>query len=602
MSNAATPKGAAGLRDKDVKPEPAKGGGLAGWVDDRTGAAKPVSYLLKKVFPDHWSFMLGEIAMFSLIILLLTGTFLTFWFVPSSGSVIYNGSYVPLKGIAMSEAFKSTVDISFDVRGGLIMRQIHHWSALMFTVAITVHMFRVFFTGAFRKPREVNWVIGTILSLLAINEGFTGYSLPDDLLSGTGLRAAEGFMQSVPVVGSYLAYAVFGGAFPGEAIIPRLYTTHVLLLPAIIVGLFTAHIVLVAVHKHTQYPGPGKTNDNVVGYPMMPVYVAKAGGFFFIVFGITTLMAALVTINPIWMYGPYDPSPVTAGSQPDWYMGFADGALRLFPGFFEFHVFGFTLSLNVFIPSLVVMPLLYGIAGAYPFIESWVTGDKREHHLLDRPRNAPTRTGLGVMAISFYLILFFAAGNDLIAIKLGLSINDITRALQVMLIVVPPLAYWVTKRICLSLQRHDRDLVLHGRETGRLVRTAEGSFFEVHQPLPEHQRWALVQHQADKPLQLAAAVDANGVRRPGARMERLRGKVSSFYFADSVDPVTPAELAAAHHDGPAHEAIEAAQEDGGQRWVGQLHGGADERPETDAYAPHEHQPEHEVDPDSTTAR
>jgi len=604
MSTKATPRGAAGLRAKDVKPEAqgagplAKAGGFASWVDDRTGAAKPVSYLLKKVFPDHWSFLLGEIAMFSLIIVLVTGTFLTFWYVPSAGQVIYNGSYVPLKGIAVSEAFKSTVDISFDVRGGLLMRQIHHWSALMFTASITVHMFRVFFTGAFRKPREVNWVIGTILSLLAINEGFVGYSLPDDLLSGTGLRVVEGFIQSIPVLGSYVAYFVFGGAFPGEAIIPRLYTVHVLLLPAIIVGLFTAHIVLVAVHKHTQYPGPGRTNDNVVGYPFMPVYLAKSGGFLFIVFGITTLISALATINPIWMYGPYDPSPATAGSQPDWYMGFALGALRLFPGFFEFTLFGFTLSLNVFIPALVVMPLLYGIAGAYPFIESWVTGDKREHHLLDRPRNAPTRTGLGVMAISFYLILFFAAGDDVTAIKLGLSINDIVRALQVMLIVVPPLAYWVTKRMCLSLQRRDRDLVLHGRETGRLVRTAEGKFFEVHEPLSEHERWALVQHESGEPLQLTATVDAKGVRRPGALKERLRGRVSKFYFADTVQPVTPAELAAAHHDGTAHEAIEAGPDDVDQPWVGALHGGADERPETDAYAPHEH----EVDPDSTTAR
>jgi ubiquinol-cytochrome c reductase cytochrome b subunit len=598
MSPTSTPKGAAGLRTDDVTLEEltegskAKGGSLAGWLDERTSAAKPTSYLLKKVFPDHWSFMLGEIAMFSLIILLLTGTFLTFWFVPSAGRVIYNGSYVPLKGIPMSEAFKSTVDISFDVRGGLIMRQIHHWAALLFTVSITVHMFRVFFTGAFRKPREINWVIGTILSLLAINEGFTGYSLPDDLLSGTGLRAAEGFMQSVPILGSYLAYFLFGGAFPGEAIIPRLFTVHVLLLPAIIIGLFTAHIVLVAVHKHTQYPGPGRTNDNVVGYPMMPVYMAKAGGFFFIVFGITTLMAALVTINPIWLYGPYDPSPVTAGSQPDWYMGFADGALRLFPGFFEFNVFGFTLSLNVFIPSLIVMPLLYTIAGAYPFIESWVTGDKREHHLLDRPRNAPTRTGLGAMAISFYLILFIAAGNDLIAIKLGLSINDITQALRILLFVVPPLAYWVTKRICMSLQRRDHDLVLHGRESGRVVRTAEGRFFEVHEPLPEHARWTLVQHETLTPLQLTASVDANGVPRRSTRRERLRAKVSSFYFTDGVHPVTPAELVAAHHDGSAREAIEtgqdsAAQGSSGQDWVGQLHGGADERPETDAYTSHE---------------
>jgi len=598
MSPMSTPKGAESLRTDDAnleslaeKPKD-RVGGLANWLDERTGAAKPMSYLLKKVFPDHWSFMLGEIAMFSLIVLLITGTFLTFWFVPSAGQVIYNGSYVPLKGIPMSEAFKSTVDISFDVRGGLIIRQIHHWSALLFTVSITVHMFRVFFTGAFRKPRELNWVIGTILSLLAINEGFTGYSLPDDLLSGTGLRAAEGFMQSVPVVGSYLSFFLFGGAFPGEAIIPRLFTVHVLLLPAVIIGLFTAHIVLVAVHKHTQYPGPGKTNDNVVGFPMMPVYMAKAGGFFFIVFGITALMAALVTINPIWLYGPYNPSPVTAGSQPDWYMGFADGALRLFPGFTEFRVFGFTLSLNVFIPSLIVMPLLYTIAGAYPFIESWVTGDKREHHLLDRPRNAPTRTGLGAMAISFYLILFFAAGNDLIAIKLGLSINAITRSLQVLIIVVPPLAYWVTKRICMSLQRRDHDKVLHGRETGRVVRTAEGSFFEVHEPLPDYERWTLVQHENPKPLELTPTVDASGIRRKHKATHRLRAKISGFYFADGVQPVTPAELAAAHHDGSSHEAIEpvlvsADQEPSAQQWTGELHGGADERPETDAYAPHE---------------
>jgi len=598
MSPMSTPKGAESLRTDDAnleslaeKPKD-RVGGLANWLDERTGAAKPMSYLLKKVFPDHWSFMLGEIAMFSLIVLLITGTFLTFWFVPSAGQVIYNGSYVPLKGIPMSEAFKSTVDISFDVRGGLIIRQIHHWSALLFTVSITVHMFRVFFTGAFRKPRELNWVIGTILSLLAINEGFTGYSLPDDLLSGTGLRAAEGFMQSVPVVGSYLSFFLFGGAFPGEAIIPRLFTVHVLLLPAVIIGLFTAHIVLVAVHKHTQYPGPGKTNDNVVGFPMMPVYMAKAGGFFFIVFGITALMAALVTINPIWLYGPYNPSPVTAGSQPDWYMGFADGALRLFPGFTEFRVFGFTLSLNVFIPSLIVMPLLYTIAGAYPFIESWVTGDKREHHLLDRPRNAPTRTGLGAMAISFYLILFFAAGNDLIAIKLGLSINAITRSLQVLIIVVPPLAYWVTKRICMSLQRRDHDKVLHGRETGRVVRTAEGTFFEVHEPLPDYERWTLVQHENPKPLELTPTVDASGIRRKHKATHRLRAKISGFYFADGVQPVTPAELAAAHHDGSSHEAIEpvlvsADQEPSAQQWTGELHGGADERPETDAYAPHE---------------
>ncbi|MEP6799896.1 MAG: cytochrome b, partial [Lapillicoccus sp.] len=354
-----------------------KAGGVAGWLDDRTGAAKGAAFVLKKVFPDHWTFMLGEIAMYSMIICLLSGTFLTFWYVPSASLVPYNGSYLPLQGVNVSEAFSSSLNISFDIRGGLLIRQIHHWSALMFIVAVTVHMFRVFFTGAFRKPREINWVIGTILSMLGIIEGFAGYSLPDDLLSGTGLRAAEGFMQSIPIIGSYIAWMVFDGPFPGEAIIPRLYSVHILLIPAILVGLFTAHIVLVAVHKHTQYPGPGKTENNVVGYPLMPVYIAKAGGFFFMVFGVLALMAALVTINPIWAYGPYDPSPVTAGAQPDWYMGFADGALRLLPGFLEFVAFGRTWSFNVFIGAILLIPVLYGIAGAYPFIESWVTGDKR---------------------------------------------------------------------------------------------------------------------------------------------------------------------------------------------------------------------------------
>ncbi len=573
MSTATAPKGAsrpsaASLRDGDTATAEApttdgmrKAGGVAGWVDDRTGAAKGAAFLLKKVFPDHWSFMLGEIAMYSMVICLLSGTFLTFWYVPSAGQVVYNGSYLPLQGVTVSEAFNSSLAISFDIRGGLLIRQIHHWAALMFIVAVTVHMFRVFFTGAFRKPREINWVIGTILSLLGLVEGFAGYSLPDDLLSGTGLRAAEGFMQSIPIIGSYVAWMVFDGPFPGEAIIPRLYSVHILLIPAILVGLFTAHIVLVAVHKHTQYPGPGKTENNVVGFPLMPVYIAKAGGFFFMVFGVIALISALVTINPIWAYGPYDPSPVTAGSQPDWYMGFADGALRLLPGLLEFVAFGRTWSFNVFIGAILLIPLLYGIAGAYPFIESWVTGDKREHHLLDRPRNAPTRTALGVVAITFYLILFFASGNDLMAIKLHMSINDLTNFFRIGLLLLPPLAFWVTKRICLSLQRHDRDKVLHGRESGTIIRTADGKFFEKHEELDAFERHVLVQHDPIERFVIESGVDANGVASPAARKDRARARLARFYFTDIVNPVTPEELAAAQAHGD-HEALGAGDGSG----------------------------------------
>ena len=572
MSTDTTARPADALREGDTPAQAPpsvavrKIGGVAGWVDDRTGAAKPVGYLMKKVFPDHWSFMLGEIAMYSMIVCLLTGAFLTFWFVPSAGHVVYDGSYVPLRGVSMSEAYASTLDISFDIKGGLIIRQIHHWAALMFIVALSVHMFRVFFTGAFRKPREINWVIGSVLALLAIIEGFAGYSLPDDLLSGTGLRAMEGFVQTAPVIGSYLAFAIFGGPFPGEMIIPRLYSVHILLIPAILIGLFTAHIGLVFVQKHTQFPGPGRTNENVVGYPVMPVYAAMSGGFFFIVFGIIAMMSALVQINPIWAYGPYDPSPVTAGSQPDWYMGFADGALRLLPGWLEVSAFGFTLSLNIALGALVLLPLVYTVLGAYPFVERWVTGDNREHHLLDRPRNAPTRTGLGMAAITAYSVFWFAAGNDIIAIKLGLSINDITWFFRIGLFVLPPLMFWVTKRICLSLQRRDRDTVLHGRETGTIVRTPDGRYFERHETTTEltPEQWILVQHEAVAPLEIAAAVDDNGVARKPKRSERARAWFSRFYFADAVNPVTPAELAAAHHHGAEHEAIEPSASGGAE--------------------------------------
>src|SRR3954447_23398883 len=369
--------------------------GVATWVDDRVGLAGVAKKQVRKVFPDHWSFMLGEVALWSFVVLLLTGTFLTLWFRPSMGEVVYNGSYDQLRGVSMSEAYASALHISFDVRGGLLMRQIHHWAAMLFIAAMFVHMMRVFFPGPSRKPREINWVIGCLLLLLGSLEGFTGYSLPDDLLSGTGIRAADGFMKSIPVVGTYLSFFIFGGEFPGDAIIPRLFTVHVLLIPGLLLALIAAHMLLLVYHKHTQWAGPGRTNENVVGYPLLPQYAAKAGGFFLVVFGFTALMSATFQINPIWLYGPYNPSEVTAGSQPDWYMGFVEGAVRIMPNL-EFTFLGLTWSLNVFIPAVMLMGVLFTALGAWPFIETWLTGDKREHHLLQRPRDVPTRTAFGV--------------------------------------------------------------------------------------------------------------------------------------------------------------------------------------------------------------
>jgi ubiquinol-cytochrome c reductase cytochrome b subunit len=519
-------------------------GNVANYVDERTGAAKWMKKNLTKVFPDHWSFLLGEIALYSFIILLLSGTFLTFWFDPSQREVIYDGSYEPLAGIEMSAAYASTLDISFEVRGGLLMRQIHHWAALIFMAAIVVHLMRVFFTGAFRKPREFNWIIGVGLLTLGIVEGFLGYSLPDDLLSGTGIRIAQAIIQALPVVGTYLSFFAFGGAFPGEAFIPRIYIVHVLILPGIFLALITVHLMLVWYQKHTQYPGPGRTEKNVVGYPLLPVYMAKAGGFFFIVFGVTAFLGAVASINPIWLYGPYTPGQVTAGSQPDWYMGWLDGLVRMAPPL-ETYLFGYTISWNILIPGLIVPGVIFTGMALYPFIESWITGDKREHHLLDRPRNAPNRTALGVMSITFMLVALINGGNDIIAITFDLTINQMMWFTRISIFVLPPIAFVVTKRLCLSLQRADRELVLHGRETGRLVMMPHGEFVEVHEPISAEKAWLLTQHEQNPPLELEE-FDAAGVRRPKALKNRLRARLSKAH-AVAVPKATAADLKEIEH-------------------------------------------------------
>jgi len=520
-------------------------GQVANYVDERTGSAKWLKKTLTKVFPDHWSFMLGEVVLYSFIILLLSGTFLTFWFDPSMREVEYEGSYEPLSGLKMSAAYASTLHISFDVRGGLLMRQIHHWAALIFMAAMVAHLMRVFFTGAFRKPREFNWIIGVGLLTLGIVEGFLGYSLPDDLLSGTGIRIAEAIIQALPVVGSYLAYFVFGGAFPGEVFIQRIYTVHILLLPGIFLALITVHLMLVWYQKHTQYPGPGRTEKNVVGYPLMPVYMAKAGGFFFIVFGITAFLGAVASINPIWLYGPYTPGQISAGSQPDWYMGCLDGLVRMAPPL-ETHAFGHTISWNILIPGLIIPGIVFTGMALYPFIESWMTGDKREHHLLDRPRNAPNRTALGAMSITFMLVALINGGNDLIATHFALSINQIMWGTRIGIIVLPPLAFIITKRICLSLQRADRELVLHGRETGRLVMLPHGEFIEVHEPLTPEKAYVLTQHEQPAALEPVAA-DANGVRNPKGARAKLQARMSRAHQEQIAKPTSKEMLEIEDH-------------------------------------------------------
>ncbi|HEX5293721.1 MAG TPA: ubiquinol-cytochrome c reductase cytochrome b subunit [Streptosporangiaceae bacterium] len=515
--------------------------GVGTALDDRFHGARGIRVFLRKVFPDHWSFLLGEIALYSFIILLLTGTFLTLFFQPSMSTITYHGSYVPLHGVHMSRAYASTLNISFDVRGGLLMRQIHHWSADLFMAAIFAHMIRIFFTGAYRKPREVNWLIGIIMLTLGLIEGLFGYSLPDDLLSGAGLRILEGVLQSIPIVGTYLAFFLFGGPFPGNDIVPRMYILHVLVIPGLLLALITAHLFIMVFQKHTQMPGKGRTNQNVVGQPMYPYFMAKTGAFFLFIFGVVALGGALAQINPIWLYGPYNPVAMSAGSQPDFYMGMLEGALRVFPAW-NWEVFGHDFAFNVFVPALIPLGLIFTGAAVWPFIEQWVTGDKGEHHLLDRPRNAPTRTALGVAVITFWGVLWAEGANDIIADQFNISLYLTTQIAQVAWLVAPILAYIITKRICLGLQRKDVHLLEHGVETGIIRQLPSGEFIEETAPVDEEARAVLESRPDYQPLP-----DLGGVGEvPAPGMRGAVGKVRSRLY-NIVTESVPLPAADGHH-------------------------------------------------------
>src|ERR671910_381011 len=396
---------------------------IARWVDSRLGSANFARTALNKVFPDHWSFMIGELALYCFVVLVLTGVYLTFFFDASTNEVVYRGSHEALRGVEMTEAYRSALELSFDVRAGLVMRQIHHWAALLFLAAI------------------------------AVLNGLFGYSLLDDQLSGTGLRIVHSVTLSIPLVGTWLASLLFGGEFPGPDIIQRLYVIHILLVPVAIAVLLTAHLGILVRQKHTQFPGPGRREDNVVGERLWPTYTAKALGLFFLTSAVLSFLGGVFQINPIWVYGPFDPAQVSAASQPDWYMGWLDGALRIMPGW-ESRAFDFEVP-NPFFPAILLAGLTFALLYAWPFLEARVTRDYGEHNLLDRPRQRPVRTSLGAATISFYVICFLGGAADVLASTFGLSVNAILWTFRVAVLAAPPLVGWFTYRLCKELSARD---------------------------------------------------------------------------------------------------------------------------------------------------
>jgi ubiquinol-cytochrome c reductase cytochrome b subunit len=528
--------------------------GVGGWLDDRFHGARGMRVFMRKVFPDHWSFMLGEIALWSFVILLLTGTFLALFFVPSTSDTVYHGSYTKLNGLPMSEAYASTLRISFDVRGGLLIRQIHHWAANLFMVAIIAHMLRVFFTGAYRKPREVNWLIGIGIFTMGLLEGLFGYSLPDDQLSGAGLRIFEGVLQGIPIVGTYAAYFLFGGPFPGSTIVPRMYILHVFLIPGLILALITAHLFIMVHQKHTQMPALGNTEKNVRGQPFFPYFIAKGQAWFFFIFAALALLATFAQVNPIWLYGPYSPVAISSASQPDFYMGILEGSLRIMPAW-ENNFLGHTISWSVLIPAALPLGIIFTGAALWPFFERWATGDKAFHNINDRPRNAPIRTATGMAAVVFYGVLWAEGANDVLADRFQVPLYTITWIARILVFVGPGIAFWATRRICIGLQRKDAGELAHGYESGIIRQLPNGAFIEVHQPVSAEKAAVLGSRKPSELLPGPEAADANGVPAPTGRgvMGWARAKANRG-FAETV----PSEESHNGHEnghGDGHQAI-----------------------------------------------
>ncbi|WP_310963386.1 cytochrome bc1 complex cytochrome b subunit [Nocardioides terrisoli] len=413
-------------------------------LDERLGYADMARTALGKVFPDHWSFMLGEIALYCFVVLVATGTFLAIFFDPSSSLKVYDGSYQPLHGEDVSSAFASTVQLSWDVRGGLLMRQVHHWAALIFIAAITLHLCRIFFTGMFRKPRELNWTVGLTLFVAAIFTSFAGYSLPDDLLSGTGLHIFYSTLEAVPFVGGWLAYLVFGAGFPGPYIIGRLYILHVFVVPVAIAGLIGIHLAVLIRQKHSHFAGPGHRDSNVVGSRMWPSYALRSLSLFSVVAAVCFLMGGLVQINPVWVWGEFKSSTIMSPSVADWYIAWVEGALRMFPPV-ELHFWGFTIP-DQFWPAVLLPGLTFAVLYLWPFIDRRLTGDRGTHHIAAGPMSSPRRFAIGVWAIGFYSILLLAAGEELIVQLSGATIETVRDTLRVCVLVLPVVAALLAHR------------------------------------------------------------------------------------------------------------------------------------------------------------
>ena len=427
------------------------------FLDTRTGTTPIVRKTMRYLFPDHWSFLLGEVALYAFVVLVATGLYLTFFFVDSTHQVTYHGPYLPLQGQEMSEAYRSVLNISTTVKAGLLIRQTHHWAANVFLAAIVLHLFRVFFTGAYRKPRGLIYFLGVTMLMLSLLEAYLGYSLVDDLLSGMGIVIGYSVGLSIPFVGANLMSWLFHGPFPGQATFwPRMYIAHILIFPVLIGMLLTAHLLLVAMKHHTQFKRTTAESEHAVrGVPAWPGQAPRSIGLMFGTAGVLFLLGGLVQVNPIWLWGPFHTYESTNGAQPDWYLGWLIGGLRLVPSF-DLVIGKYTLVPNPFWGGAAFPLVVFGFLYLWPWIERKITGDTAFHNLLELPRDNPTRTAIGV-GMAFWVLLVFIAGSaDRVYVWLGLSYTSQIDAYRVLVLVLPLIAAGIAHRVCEELQSGER--------------------------------------------------------------------------------------------------------------------------------------------------
>jgi quinol---cytochrome-c reductase cytochrome b subunit len=343
------------------------------------------------------------------------------------------------------------------VRAGLLIRQTHHWAANVFIAAIVLHLLRVFFTGAYRKPRELTYWLGLTMLTLALLEAYLGYSLVDDLMSGMGLVIGYSVGLSIPFVGENLMNWLFGGMFPGsEQLWPRMYIAHVLIFPVLIGLLLGAHLLLVAMRHHTQFrQRKEQTERTIVGVPAWPGQAPRSLGLLVGTAGFLFLLGGLVQINPVWLWGPYHTYSSTNGAQPDWYLGWLIGGLRLVPSF-DLVLGGYTIVPNPFWGGIALPLLVFGFLYLWPWLERRFTGDQAFHNLLDRPRDAPVRTGIGVGMVTWVVLIFFAGASDRVYVTFGLDYAAQIWFYRVAIWVLPVLFGFVAWRVCKELQSGEK--------------------------------------------------------------------------------------------------------------------------------------------------